>query len=232
MAESLEISRKDQELRTKQLKIEQLTHEMATLKRWRFARSSERLDSPQRSLLEETIDEDLEAIELEVQADSNRARARARSASLAARHCPRSCPRREIPHEPEHTVCGCGCALERIGEDVSEKLDYTPGSFSVERHVRGKWVCRSCQTSDPGPGSAAGDRQGDPDLGAPGAGADRQVCGPRCRSTARKRSLPVPGLALPRSTLAEWVGRLRREAAAAGRCPEGASCSPRGPARR
>jgi transposase len=28
---------------------------------------------------------------------------------------------------------------------VSEKLDYTPGVFEVERHIRGKWVCRSCE---------------------------------------------------------------------------------------
>ena len=34
---------------------------------------------------------------------------------------------------------------QRIGEDVSEKLDYTPGVFEVERHIRGKWVCRSCE---------------------------------------------------------------------------------------
>ncbi|EGH34799.1 transposase component, partial [Pseudomonas syringae pv. japonica str. M301072] len=34
--------------------------------------------------------------------------------------------------------CKCGCALKRIGEDVSEKLDYTPGVFTVECHVRGK----------------------------------------------------------------------------------------------
>jgi transposase len=46
-----------------------------------------------------------------------------------------------IHHEPDNTHCPCGCALKRIGEDVSEKLDYTPGVFTVERHVRGKWVC-------------------------------------------------------------------------------------------
>jgi transposase len=33
--------------------------------------------------------------------------------------------------------------MKRIGEDVAEKLDYTPGTFSVERHIRGKWVCRA-----------------------------------------------------------------------------------------
>jgi transposase len=43
-------------------------------------------------------------------------------------------------------VCTCGCSLKRIGEDVAEKLDYTPGQFTVERHVRGKWVCTNCKT--------------------------------------------------------------------------------------
>jgi hypothetical protein len=38
--------------------------------------------------------------------------------------------------------CHCGCSLQRIGEDVSEKGDYTPGVFHVEHHVRGEWVCR------------------------------------------------------------------------------------------
>lgn len=36
--------------------------------------------------------------------------------------------------------------MRRIGEDVSEKLDYTPGVFHVERHIRGKWASANCQT--------------------------------------------------------------------------------------
>jgi transposase len=38
---------------------------------------------------------------------------------------------------PETPFCRCSCELKRIGEDISEKLDYTPGVFTVERHVRG-----------------------------------------------------------------------------------------------
>ena len=38
------------ELKAKQLKIDQLTHEMAILKRWRFDRRSEQMDAMQRSL--------------------------------------------------------------------------------------------------------------------------------------------------------------------------------------
>ena len=41
--------------------------------------------------------------------------------------------------------CGCGQAMQRIGQDVAEKLDYQPGVFTVERHVRGKWACRCCE---------------------------------------------------------------------------------------
>lgn len=50
-----------------------------------------------------------------------------------------------IRHEPENTQCACGCQLQRIGADVSEKLDYTPGVFTVEQHVRGKWAAVSAR---------------------------------------------------------------------------------------
>ena len=40
---------------------------------------------------------------------------------------PEEFPRTLIHHELDNTHCQCGCALKRIGEDVSEKLDYTPG---------------------------------------------------------------------------------------------------------
>ena len=36
--------------------------------------------------------------------------------------------------------------MKRIGEDIAEKLDYVPGVFTVERHVRGKWACAKCET--------------------------------------------------------------------------------------
>jgi transposase len=55
-------------------------------------------------------------------------------------------PRTLIHREPDNIHCQCGCALKRIGEDASEKLDYTPGVFSVECHIRGKWACEQCET--------------------------------------------------------------------------------------
>jgi transposase len=138
-----QLTRNDEELKRKQLKIDQLTHEIATLNRWRYAKRSEQIDAVQRSLLDESIDADIEAISLEIEALREKAptpKAQPRRVAL-----PAAFPRREIRHEPEHTQCSCGCQLERIGEDVSEKLDYNPGLFQVERHIRGKWVCRQCE---------------------------------------------------------------------------------------
>src|SRR6201986_1800494 len=116
---------------------------MAILKRYRFDRKSEQMDPAQRSLLDESIDADIEAIFLEIEAlKATPAAPREKPRRVAL---PASFPRREIRHDPEETLCRCGCRLERIGEDVSEKLDYTPGVFEVERHIRGKWVCRRCE---------------------------------------------------------------------------------------
>jgi polyhydroxyalkanoate synthesis regulator phasin len=61
------ISSQDREILYRQTKIDQLTHEMAVLKRWKFGRSRERLDAGQANLLDETIDADIAAIEQELQ---------------------------------------------------------------------------------------------------------------------------------------------------------------------
>ncbi len=199
------LAQKDETIRVKQLKIDQLTHEMAILKRWRFGRRSEQLESGQRSLLEESIDEDLEAISIELGALQEPA------ADRPAKHKPRRValpghlPRREIRHEPELTECSCGCALERIGEDVSEKLGYIPGLFEVERHIRGKWVCRHCERliQAPVPAQII-------DKGIPTASLLAQVLVAKFadhQPLYRQEGIfERAGLAIPRSTLAQWSG--------------------------
>ncbi|MNY24787.1 putative Helix-turn-helix domain of transposase IS66 [compost metagenome] len=85
-------------------------------------------------MLDDLIDTDIAAIEAELQALQT-APAQAEKKQKPKRTAlPPEFPRTLIHHEPDNTHCPCGCALKRIGEDVSEKLDYTPGVFSVERH--------------------------------------------------------------------------------------------------
>jgi len=51
-------------------------------------------------------------------------------------------------HDSTGQPCGCtacGARLRKIGEDVSEQLEYVPAHFKVIRHVRPKLVCVGCQ---------------------------------------------------------------------------------------
>jgi transposase len=141
-----QVAEKDSEIRFKDARNAQLTHEIAVLKRLKFAARSEKYDLEQQSLLDETVDADIAAIEIELAALSSQPKTEAEASKPRRAPLPANLPRVEIRHEPDSTSCACGCELKRIGEDVSEKLDYTPGVFTVERHVRGKWVCVKCET--------------------------------------------------------------------------------------
>lgn len=199
------VESQNRELLHRQTRIDQLVHEMAMLKRYRFGARSEKLDSTQARLFDEFLDADLAAIEEELTELSTKP-APAPSAGKPKRApLPAHLPRREIHHEPHTTACDCGCALKRIGQDVSEKLDYVPGVFSVERHIRGKWVCAECQTliQAPVPAHVI-------DKGIPTAGLLAQVLVAKYADHLplyRQESIFArAGLALPRSTLGQWVG--------------------------
>ena len=200
------LSSKDREILYRQAKIDQLTHEMAVLKRWKFGRSREQLDAAQASLLDETIDADIAAIEQELQdlappsSPAKEPRQQPKRAAL-----PPELPRVDLHHEPDSTTCTCGCQLKRIGEDISEKLDYTPGVLTVQRHVRGKWACSECQTLTQAPVPAQ-----IIDKGLPTSGLLAQVLVAKYsdhlplyrQETIFGRS----GCSIARSTLAQWVG--------------------------
>ena len=186
--------------------IEQLSHEIAILKRHKFAKRSEQISPAQGSLLDDLLNTDLEAIEAELNA------LRPEPAATSSRQQPKRAPlppqfpRTVIRHEPESTLCACGCQLERIGEDVSEKLDYTPGVFTVEQHVRGKWACRQCETliQAPVPAQVI-------DKGIPTAGLLAHVMVAKFADHLplyrQEKIFGRAGLIISRSTLAQWVGQ-------------------------
>jgi transposase len=205
-AKDEQVTRQSNELRHKQALIDKLTHENALLKRLKFAAQSERYSAEQRSLLDETLDADLQAISDEIEQLVSIAQAAPREKQQPKRQpLPVNLPRREICHEPESTMCGCGCQMKRIGEDVAEKLDYVPGVFSVERHVRGKWVCTQCETliQAPVPAHII-------DKGIPTAGLLAQVLVGKFADHLplyrQEKIFGRAGFEIPRSTLAQWVG--------------------------
>lgn len=200
------LASKDREILYRQTKIDQLTHEMAVLKRWKFGRSREQLNAGQASLLDESIDADIAAIEQELESLTPASKLEADTRKQPKRAAlPPELPRVEMHHEPESTRCACGCQLKRIGEDVSEKLDYTPGLFTVERHIRGKWACAHCQTLTQAPVPAQ-----IIDKGIPTSGLLAQVLVAKYADHLplyrQEGIFARAGMALPRSTLAQWVG--------------------------
>ncbi len=64
------------------------------------------------------------------------------------RRLPRDLPRQRIEHDltEGEKLCPCCRAMRvRIGEEISERLDYKPASVFVVEHIRPKYACRSCQ---------------------------------------------------------------------------------------
>jgi transposase len=67
---------------------------------------------------------------------------------------PDNLPRIECVHDIDDAdkICGCGCELSRIGEEVSEQLDVIPAQVQVIRHIRPKYACKNCEgIEDDGP---------------------------------------------------------------------------------
>src|SRR5215218_7325157 len=56
-------------------------------------------------------------------------------------------PRRDVLHDvlEEDRTCACGRAKTKIGEDVTEQLDYIPGKIEVLRHIYPKYACSCCK---------------------------------------------------------------------------------------
>ena len=99
--------------------------------------------------------------------------------------------------------------MRRLGEDVSELLEWVPGSFKVMRYVRPKLSCTGCERIVQAPAPSRPIERG---LAGPGLLAhvlvakycDHQPLYRQAEMYARE------GVELERSTLADWVGGTSR----------------------
>jgi len=119
--------------------LEQIRH----LRQLLFGRRSERLPvdatTVQLPLFDLPEPEHIEPVKVTVESHDRKKPGR--------KPLPPELPRVTITHDlPEdEKVCGCGCALHRIGEEVSEQLDIVPARIQVLRHIRPKYACRRCE---------------------------------------------------------------------------------------
>ena len=168
-------------------------------------RSERRTEDPQADLFNEA--EELVAAEPDETSGATEVRGHVRRPTSGRQALPEDLPREVIEHDLDEAdkVCACGCQRQRIGEEVSENLEYVPARLYVQRHVRYKYACPQCEDGvrtarKPAaliPGSNAGTQ-----LLAFILVAKYQDALPLYRLS---RIFERQGIDLPRNTLARWV---------------------------
>src|SRR5256714_6498777 len=191
-----------------QAEIAKLRFQLARYRRAEFGRSSEKLAHEAEQL--ELAIEALEADQAELLATASPSVATVIESAVEAqkparRPLPEHLPREDMLHAAPCTCPTCGGALRRIGEDITETLDYVPGRFKVIRHIREKLSCRSFDNivAAPAPDHAIARRR-------PGAGLLAHIL-----VSKYDDHLPLyrqaeifarQGINLETSTLSGWVG--------------------------
>lgn len=127
------------ELHTRDLLIEKLKHQLASLRRSRFGSSSEALEQLELTLEEAEI---AAAIDPAVQPVVVPAPEKDQP---KRRPLPDHLPRSEQVLSPGEACGRCGGKLKHLGEDVTEELEYVPGRFVVNRIVRPRLACAGCE---------------------------------------------------------------------------------------
>jgi transposase len=202
----------------KTLEAEKLKAELAKLRREKFGASSERIERAIEQF--ELALEEVEAAAAEITAPivaTNEAEATdappvpngsAATDKKKRRQLPPELPRRDIVHAPAGVCKACGgIELRRVGESVTEVLEYIPGRFEVARHVRPAVSCRKCEAMMQAPM---------PDLpilrGMAGASLLAHVATSKfCDHLPLYRQAEIyarSGVDLDRGQLAEWLGHV------------------------
>lgn len=189
----------DAELRTCRLMIEKLKHQLAGHQRHRFGARSETADQLALGIEDREIGE---AISVPVVADDRDAsKDKPRRAPL-----PPELPRHEETLPAGEACSVCGGKLKRLGEDVTEELEYVPGRFHVRRIVRPRCACADCEAMHQAPLPSR-----PIDRGRPGPGLLAHVMtgkyGDHLPLYRQSQIFARDGVELSRATLTGWVGR-------------------------
>src|SRR3954454_14021974 len=187
---------------------ERLRQIIKEMQRHRFGRKAETLPEEQMLLGLEDVEQvaaSAEAEQDESVPDGRAARTRKRRGNRGA--LPAHLPRIEVIVDIEDKTCLC-CRgeLHRIGEDRSERLELVPAQFRVLVTRRPKYACRACEdgvTQAPAPARLI-------EGGLPTEATVAQVLVSKYADHLplyrQAQIYARQGIALDRSTLADWVG--------------------------
>lgn len=188
---------------------ERLVQIIKEMQRHRFGRRAETLPEDQMLLALEEVEQTEAGAAAATEAKSAAERetaARKRRTNRGA--LPAHLPRIETNVDIEDKACPC-CkgALHRIGEDVSERLDVVPAQFRVLVTRRPKYACRACEgaiVQAPAPAQLI---EGGLPTEATVAHVIVSKYADHLPLYRQAQIYARQGIALDRSTLADWVGR-------------------------
>ncbi len=185
------------ELRNRDLLIEKLKHQLAGLRRQRFGVTSEALDQLEFGIEDEEIARAAEALPEPAPSSKHQPK---------RRPLPDHLPREETVLAPDDHCTACGGRLKRLGEDVTEELEYIPGRFVVKRIVRPRLTCGGCERFHQAPLPPRPIERGRPGPGLLAHVLVSKYCDhlPLYRQS---RIFARENVDLDRSTLAGWVGK-------------------------
>jgi transposase len=201
-----------EQLISREREIEHLQLLLAKLHRMQFGRKSEKLarQIEQLELRLEELQSGRREKEPELEPVSIPGSSTSIAAKPARRALPEDLPRQTRRYEPKETVCPqCQGELRKLGEDVSEMLEYIPASFVVIRHVRTKLSCSKCDCIVQAEAPSRPIERGLAGPGLLGHVLVSKYCDhqPLYRQSAMYAR---QGVELERSTLADWVGGCSR----------------------
>jgi len=130
--------------------IDDLEGQLHYLKRQLFGKKSEKLDANQRMLFEQLYEETKAKVEAQRRPKSKTPKSHSNTRHKGRNPLPEDLPRETIDIEPseDEKICPtCHTEKQRIGEEVTEKLEYVPASFKVKKYVRHKYACKQCQNN-------------------------------------------------------------------------------------
>ncbi|MCC5971143.1 MAG: IS66 family transposase [Pararhodobacter sp.] len=188
------------EVKSQAMLIEKLRHQLDTHRSHRFGPSSETTLQLQLALEASEISLAKMTAKLRLPDEEEKDKPKRRP-------IPDHILRQEIELTTGDEDCAhCGGTLRRLGEDVTEELEYVPGRFIVNRIVRPRMTCSGCEAFTQAALPSRPIERGRP---SPGLLAHVLVSKYADHLPLYRQSqiFEREGLDLDRSTLADWVGK-------------------------
>ena len=189
------------EVKALTLKVEQLQHQLHGANRHRFGSTSESMDQLQLFVENDEIAEAAKEVGETTPAEPVEPKGQPTRKPL-----PDHLDRIEQVLSAGEDCFECGGDLSKLGEDVTEELEYIPGRFVVNQIIRPRMTCRRCEAISQAPLPSRPIERGRP---GPGLLAHVLVSKYADHLPLYRQSqiYAREGIDLDRSTMADWVGK-------------------------